>query len=318
MRPLLVLLVKATYTICPDGLKLAKDQAPIHIAGIPWGKPEESSYRYEPECAFIKLATDIVLVGHGWAPSQGTREIFVSLSVGPAQKSVRVVGDRTWYKRMGFMSITKPQPFERMPLIYERAFGGWDRSQNEFGQNTFEPFNPVGVGFRSSARHFEEGLHLPNLEDPHHLLEHFGQRVPPAGFGFLSPHWHPRAAFAGTYDETWDRTRKPLLPTDFDRRFFNAASPGLVAPGYLQGNEPVVITNASPRGTLAFSLPGQAAPVITVERLGVTDVKPEMRLDTVILDTDAEHVLLLWRGHLLLFESVHEVQALHITSAGVS
>ncbi|MFL5350008.1 MAG: DUF2169 domain-containing protein [Hyalangium sp.] len=311
LRPLLVPVVKATYAIHGDGLKLAEEQVPVHVAGVPWGKPEDSSYRYEPECAFIKPATDVVLVGHAWAPSQNTRESLVSLRVGPVEKSVRVFGDRIWNKRLGFISMTRPQPFERIPLVYERAFGGWDRSDPDPSLHTFEPRNPVGVGFRSSFRSFEEDLHLPNLEDPHHPLERFGQRVSPAGFGFLSPHWQPRAAFAGTYDETWDKTRKPLLPKDFDRRFFNAASPSLVAPGYLLGNEPVAITNASRKGPLSFSLPIRAAPSVTVELSGAEDSLPEMRLDTVIIDTDAEQVLLLWRGQVALSESIHDVRTVH-------
>lgn len=318
LRPLLVLVVKATYAIRPEGLKLAEEQVPVQVAGLPWGKPEESSYRYEPECAFTKLATDVVLLGHAWAPNQKTRELLVSLRVGPLEKSVRVLGDRTWQRRLGFISMTKPLPFERIPLVYERAFGGWDRSEPEPHQHAFEPRNPVGVGFRASSRSFEEDLRLPNLEDPNDPLERFGQRASPAGFGFLSPHWQPRAAFAGTYDETWDKARKPLLPKDFDRRYFNAASPGLVAPGYLQGNEPVVITNASLQGALTFSLPGQLPPTPTVELAGTADAHPEMRLDTVILDTDEDHVLVLWRGHLTLAEGIHDVRAVHITAPGVS
>jgi len=312
MRPLLALVVKATYAITDEGLRLADEQVPVNVAGLHWGKPEESSYRYEPECAFTKVATDVVLTGHAWAPSQNTRELLVSLHVGPVHKSVRVVGDRVWQRRMGFTSMSRPLPFERMPLVYERAFGGWDRSEPDPALHAFEPRNPVGVGFRSSSRSYEEDLPLPNLEDPDQPLERFGQRVPPAGFGFVSPHWQPRASYAGTYDEAWDKTRKPLLPKDFDRRFFNAAPSDLVVPGYLQGNESVFITHASRRGELAFSLPGQEAPVVTLELAGTEDAKPEMRLDTVVVDTDAAQVLLMWRGHVLLPESIHDVRSLDV------
>ncbi len=138
------------------------------------------------------------------------------------------------------------------------------------------------------------------------------------GFGFTSPHWQPRAKYAGTYDEVWNKTRKPLLPKDFDLRFFNAAAPGLIAPGYLKGNEPVVIAGASPKGRIAFSLPGQATPVVTVKQTGLGEVKPALFLDTVILDSDAEQVLLLWRGHIVLGEGIHDVRGLRVTAEGVS
>jgi hypothetical protein len=42
-----------------------------------------------------------------------------------------------------------------------------------------------------------------------------------------------------------------------------------------------------------------------------------MRLDTVILDTDAHQVLLLWRGHVLLDEGLHDVRGIRITAEGV-
>ena len=118
---------------------------------------------------------------------------------------------------------------------------------------------------------------------------------------------------AGTYDDNWSRTRKPLLPRDFDRRFFNAAPPGLVALGYLKGNEPVTLLNASPEGRLAFSLPGQPPPAVTVRFADTEDVKPAMHLDTVILDADSRELLLLWRGHVLLREAPHEVSAVQVS-----
>ncbi|NMO13792.1 DUF2169 domain-containing protein [Pyxidicoccus fallax] len=316
VRPLLLLVVKATYALGDAGLKLADEQPPVKWSGEPWGKPGESSDKYEPSTAFIKLATDVVLIGHAYPPQKGATEGLVALQVGPLKKAVRVVGERTWFRSMGRVTATKPLPFDTLPLTWERAFGGWDRT--DAAKPTFEPRNPVGVGFRASPRHFEEGLKLPNLEDPAEPLREFGQKVTPVGFGFTSPDWQPRAKLAGTYDEAWNKTRKPLLPKDFDRRFFNAAAPGLVTPGYLKGDEPVIIAGASPKGRLSFALPGQAAPVVTVERTSGVDAKPEMHLDTVILDTDAEQVLLMWRGHVVLDEGLHDVRGLKVTAEGVS
>lgn len=316
-RALLLLLVKATYALGDGGPELAEQQESVSWGGKSWGKPGESSDKYEPECAFIKPATDVVLIGHAY-PGKAATEVLVSLQVGPLKKAVQVMGERTWFRSMGRVAMTKPLPFERMPLTWERAFGGWDKSDPDPKKHAFEPRNPVGTGFRVNPRLFEEGLRLPNLEAPEHPLREFGQKVPPTGFGFTSPHWQPRAAYAGTYDETWSKTRKPLLPKDFDRRFFNAAPPDLIAPGYLKGNEPVVIANASPKGRLAFSLPGQRPPTLTVERAGAEDATPEMRLDTVILDMDAHQVLLLWRGHVLLDEGLHEVRGLRVTAEGLS
>jgi hypothetical protein len=312
LQLLLVPVVKATYELGRSGLKLAEEQEPLHHGGVFQGSQEGSSYRYEPEVAFFKPSTDVVLVGHAHAPSVNTRELQVALQVGPLRKVVQVFGERVWIKSLGQVSMTRPLPFERMPLCYERAFGGWDRNHPDASRHTFEPRNPVGVGFRAHPSHFEEELRLPNLEDPAVPLRRFGQSVPPAGFGFVSPHWQPRASLAGTYDEAWARQRAPLLPRDFDRRFLNAASPGLVASRYLRGDEPVTLVNVSPEGRLDFRLPGTPPPRVRVVRLSDEDRWLELRLDTIILDTDARRVFLLWRAHLPLREGPHEVHSLHL------
>ncbi|MFY0529564.1 DUF2169 family type VI secretion system accessory protein [Archangium gephyra] len=316
MRPLLTLVVKATYVIGRDGLTLAEEQVPVNVAGEYWGVPEESSYRYEPECAFIKPATDVVLVGHAHAPARGTTEVLAALQVGPVRKMVRVVGERVWFKSMGSISMTKPQPFERMPLRYERAFGGWDRTDPDPAKHGFEPRNPVGVGFRASLRNFAEGLRLPNLEDPEQPLQRFGQGIAPAGFGFVSPHWQPRASLAGTYDEAWNQKRKPLLPKDFDQRHFNAASPGLVAPGFLKGGEPVTLVGVSALGRLSFALP-RVMPKATVELAGDDDVHPALNLDTIILDMDEHRAFLLWRGSVPLRDGPHDVRSVSLEAEGI-
>src|SRR5207245_5439853 len=109
-----------------------------------------------------------------------------------------------------------------------------------------------------------------------------------------------RASFAGTYDDAWAGARAPLLPKDFDRRFFNAAAPGLVAPGYLRGDEPVLVRNVTREGTLSFALPGVAPPRARLEQRQGEDVEITMRIDTVVVDTDAWRVFLIWRGHAAL------------------
>jgi hypothetical protein len=295
-RPLLVPLVKATYAIGARGLSLAEEQLAVNPAGEPYGDPAESSYRYEPECAFAKPATDVVLVASATAPRPGTTEMLVGFQVGPVKKGVRVLGDRAFFKTVGGIGITRPASFERIPLVWERAFGGWDRSHPDPRRHELEPRNPVGVGFRAGGSRFEEGLRCPNIEDPARPLKGWGDRPPPAGFGFTSPSWEPRASYAGTYGERWTNERAPLLPADFDRRFLNAAAPGLVAPGYLRGDEPVVATGVTAAGGLSFSLPGVGPPEVVVHHRGRGDARSGTSLDTVIVDADAGRLLLLWRA----------------------
>jgi hypothetical protein len=315
-RPVLVTVIRATYDIVGRQLALAEEQAPVLLAGELHGEsPETSSYRYEPEAAFVKPATDCVLVGHAYAPRGGTTEARVAFQVGPVSRAARVFGDRFWVRSAGATVMSAPQPFEKIPLVWERAFGGWDRTTD---RPEFEARNPIGTGFRARHGQFEDGLRLPNLEDPATPIQAYGDRVLPAGFGFTSPSWQPRASRAGTYDEAWRKDRMPLLPRDFDRRFFNAAAPGLVAPGYLRGDEQVAVVGASPLGSLAFRLPGVPRPACRVSLpWGEDDALVETQLDTIVVNTDEDRVYLTWRGHVPLWNGPHDVKGIAIDAAGV-
>jgi hypothetical protein len=314
-RPLLVALVKGTFAIGPDGrCARAEQQIGISLAGEARGEdPATSSFKYEPEVAFFKPATDVIMNGHAYATRSGTTETTVSLRVGPVQKQVRVSGERAWYRAAGKIGATRAAPFDKIPLTYERAFGGWDRGHADPDRHTCEPRNPVGVGYRASGI-FEEQLRLPNLEAPDQPLRALGDRPPPAAFGFVSPHWQPRAALAGAYDERWQKQRAPLLPEGFDRRHCNAASPGLIAPGYLRGDEPVTVTGATPGGgTLSFNLPGLPPPAVRVVLKAGAAQRLVTNLDTVIIEPDERRVLMLWRTHLVLRSGPHDLIAIEVS-----
>jgi len=301
-RPLFVPVVKASYDVTARGLSLAQEQAPVCLAGEPWGDPKTSSWRLEPEATRAKAATDVVLVGSAVATNPGTTEMLVAFQVGPARAGVRVHGDRAFFKSIGSVGMTKAVPFDRIPLRWERAFGGWDRSNPDEKKHEREPRNPVGVGFRASHGRFEEGLRAPNLEDPARPFKGWGDRPVPMGVGFTAADWEPRVKFAGTYDTKWKEERAPLLPKDFSKRFLNSAAPGLVLPGYLRGDESVVAAGVLPTGGVSFKLPGVAPAGVQVEHAGRPDANIVMALDTVILDTDAGKLFLLWRGELVVRE----------------
>jgi hypothetical protein len=318
-RDLLAVVVKATYELRARGsLVVAAKQAPVEMSGTynGDGDPEISSPRFEPEVAPFKLATDVVLIGHAHAQQPNTTRLDVGIQVGPVSKVARIFGDRVWTSSLGFRGPSHPVPFETMPLIYERAFGGWDRTPGDEDRHMVEARNPVGIGYRPT-RHsvFEEGAPLPNIEDPNHGISDFADTPIPVGFGFTGPSWTPRKAFGGTYDEAWVKDRMPLLPTDFDPRFYSAASPGLIAPGYLDGNEEITIVNATPEGRVTFSLPGEPPPRCTVVTRTRPDAYLEMQLDTVIIDTDASSVMLLWRGHTTLADGPHGITDVVVTTA---
>lgn len=312
-RPLLVVVIKGTFDLDRESVTLADEQRPVVPEGVVWDpEAEVSSYRFEPESAFTKPSTDVALIGHAWAPKPGTTSLGVGFSVGGVKQVAQVFGERVWYRALGSVSMTKPQSFEKIPLSYERAFGGTDRTYAGKHGHPFEPRNPVGRGYRHRRGKFEEGVLLPNIENPRHIIRDQYDAPPPTGFGFTAPNWEPRARLAGTYDEAWDKTRKPLLPNDFNRRFFNAASPALIAPSYLKGDEPVRVMNASKNASLAFNLPGVEPPELWVQLRLQSEQTLVSALDTVVVDTDEDQLYLTWRAHLPLRDGPHDLAALEV------
>lgn len=318
-RPVVVPVVKATYEFRARGaVALTDPQPPVNLAGQRSGPGEAASWTYEPEIALTKPATDVVLVGSAHATSAGTREIDVTLRVGTLAKTVHVFGDRTWVKRIGGgIGMTDPHPFDQVPLTWENAFGGWDRTDADPDGHACEPRNPVGTGYCKSRTSLQEGLRLPNVEDPQRRLKTPGDTPPPAGFGFVSADWLPRRLLAGTYDNAWMSTRMPLLPTDFDPRFYNSAAPGLVAKDHLRGDEPVTILNASPGPELSFRLPGVPPPTCTVVLRRGDARAVQTRLDTVIVDLHAGALVLLWRGPMPVPAEPEDVVALQVDAVSI-
>ncbi|MDP1861343.1 MAG: DUF2169 domain-containing protein [Gemmatimonadaceae bacterium] len=316
-RPVISTIVKATFDVSSRGVvTVAEKQEEVDFGGKHHGEPGKSSVRIDPEVAFIKPTTDCVLLGHATSV-RPTNFMDVSFGVGPVFKNARVTGDRWWVQGAIGLSMTSPEPFESMPLVYERAFGGWDRTSENPKHHDCEPRNPVGVGFVGRHGSPVHGTPVPNIEDPQRPLTSAGGRCPPVGFGFIGCEWHPRASFAGTFDEAWTKNRSPLLPTDFDRRFFNAASEGLVAPDYLNGDEMVATIGVTLQGRWGFQLPGVCPPLCTVGVRFGESLTLQTNLDTVIVDADARRVTLLWRAFGALRTGPHDVSAIRIESGNV-
>lgn len=314
LRPVLTTIVKATLVIGRDGrAALVEQQEAVDLAGKYYGEPGKSSVRREPEVAFTKPGTDCVLQGHATA-ARPTTQVDVGFRIGALTKVARVTGDRRWESGLLGARMSPPQPFEKLPLVYERAFGGWDRSAAKEEHHQCEPHNPVGTGFVAKKGKLVPGAPLPNIEDPREPQTSQGGRAAAVGFGFTGHDWQPRARLAGTFDATWEEQRSPRLPKDFDRRFFLAASPGLSSPTHLLGNEPVVVIGATPEGRWEFSLPGIDAPRCDVVLRNGTTHRLQTNLDTVIVDADTRQLVLLWRAFTTLPQGPHDVRALSITA----
>lgn len=296
-----VIIIKGTFAIHPRAAALVinEQQQPPHQNDVFYGEPGKSSIKYEADIAPYKPAMDIVLNGHAYAPAgYQVAAVDTTLQIGPHRKTIRAIGDRVWQKENLLWQPTAPQKFERIPLIYENAFGGAVQTGAAPAANSsaveFCTHNPIGKGFvGSKGQGIREGLALPNIEDPAHLIQYWDDCPAPVGFGFIGRNWQPRLPYAGTYDKQWQQERMPLLPMDFDDRYSNAAHPHLIFPGPIAGGEEVIATNLSESGHLKFTLPRYRFLATAMIKGRASVCVPAM--DTLVIEPDAMQVLITWR-----------------------
>jgi len=230
--------------------------------------------------------------------------------VGALQKVLRVFGDRTW----GAFGPSRPEPFVAMPLVWERAYGGVDR-RSDTPEKDWDWRNPVGTGYAVSSRN-AQGLKLPNIEDPKHLIGSWSDRPAPAGFGVVASHWQPRVGFAGTYGEQWMKTRQPLLAEDMDDRWFQSAAADQQTREFLRGGEPVILHSLSPGGRLQFTLPKVYLGFETRFYDGSREMHRQRALHSVIIEPThaaGPRVSVVWHTALPCHFKVHKLDRTVVT-----
>jgi hypothetical protein len=299
--------VKGTYFIANDGsLALASEQETVVFGPKYRGEPARSSLLYETDLVLRKSATDVIVNGTAYAPyGLPMRTLDVSVQIESWRKTLRAFGDRQW--ELG--GATEPQPFTTMPIIYERAFGGVDEDADQQGVFGWERRNPVGIGFVTGAGR-AAGRRLPNIEDSAALISSWKDRPAPAGFGAIAGHWSPRVDVAGTYDQHWQSERLPLVPHDFDERFYQFAPADQQFPN-LRGGERVVLTNLTASGKLAFRLP-RVALAFDTDFSGEA-VQHRATLHTVIIEPDVPRVMMVWQTSLPCHPKVLKLRRTTIT-----
>lgn len=300
----------------PVPLMLGAEQRPIVSAPVYRGEPGASSLVRDTDLVPGKPGTDCLLSGHAWGGTSREAHVrFAVLSHGrPVAGAEAVVsGPRQWQTTFGMASVVGPLPFERVELVWERAFGGTDATPDDDAEALAE--NPVGVGFRApGSRAPVDGTWLPAVEQVDDRLSGPNGRVRPAGFGPIAPSWEPRRGYAGTYDHAWRRTRAPLAPDDFDARFYQSAPVGLVAVPHLVGGEEIVVEGCGARPWRVHLPDGR----VRVELMSGLDAEvQDAVLDTVVVDADAGTVETVWRAAFSVHGRVDQVDGVRVRSRGL-
>jgi uncharacterized protein YjbI with pentapeptide repeats len=278
----LIVMVKGSYDIVPDGAARPRE-TPNFITGERFYQDDaEASAIYPDDMAIFKGKADVVMAGHAYPPEAGAVATRVSFAFGSEgnrfERSINAYGDRVWQRGL-VTAAGDPHPFEKIPLVYERAYGGPKLASN-----------PVGRGYKDSEL-------MPNLEELGKLVTTPDGKYAPACFAPLAMGWSARWSQLGTYDRSWFKTRWPYFPADFDWTFFQAA-PLEQRLGYLRGDEPFEAKGVRPempvvRGNLA----GEHARAFLLKRGDENRLHEVMlHLDTVAFDFDAMTVDVVWRG----------------------
>lgn len=268
---------KLTFAVERDGrLELvADDPVPVMRAD------EETACGIQPRDTggFAHDGVELLVNGAAHAPGgRPTPQMDVSLAVGDRVHRALVSGDRVWIGRGDEARASEPAPFRRMPLTYDRAFGGtadvWlDPATVVPVQH---PANPLGRGFDLDpmARALVEQLGgppdfprhdyvraLPNLEDARAAIRTW--RDAPRPYCWSA---RPMTA-AGWVDLSFAEQSQPpasgeVAPpppwaAEVATTMRMRCHPELLLEGALTG-VPIVLSGMTPDGVLGFYFPAAA------------------------------------------------------------
>lgn len=209
----------------------------------------------------------VLLSGHAHAP-QGRSIPAAAVRLGVGREHPLV--DKA------FHVVGRTGPFQQVPLIYERAYGGPAVDEN-----------PVGTGAS------------PGTPEPN--IIHLAAPHRPVGFGPIAKHWPVRRRLLGDIDPKALEQPLPEFPPSFDWRYYQAAPPDQQF-DELRGGECIVLDGMHPalprvqtrlpalvaRAEWRLAGPGGAGPTRAVD----------LRADMLVIDADTLLCSVIWRGRI--------------------
>ncbi len=245
------LVLKRTYLFQDGGGCDAAEeerQEAISFGEVPYEElvpPRISPVCRDCDVLAFRRKTDLVVQANAYTYFSGVSMTHVSVRLGGFERSIRVYGDRALLRGIdGALRFSDPEPFDALPLRYDRAYGGVDavalrrnpapkmlqelaEIRPEVPIETDTPFhytrNPCGRGF--VIEEDEESLatvQVPNFEFPFDPItpdrlvvrsaDGWVNAPLPASMDWQSAEWFPRIAYLGA---AWfpDGYRGPVRET---------------------------------------------------------------------------------------------------------
>jgi hypothetical protein len=246
-------IVKVTLAFVEEGPMRLVAPRPIHETEAHHRDNPSRSIRAASDLAPYLPRAEVTLTGHAWAPDGvPTLRSVVGLSVSDARGSSTLLD-----KRLTVFGEGATQPFDRMPLVYERAYGGMGHADN-----------PLGVGAGSDTRQ-------PNVVDPRDPRS-------TAGFGPIARAWPARRGALSPAQRRALDEGVAEIPEGFDGSYFQA-SPRDQRLDAIAGDEWIALHGLHPsRPIVRSKLPGARA----FARVVATGQVFALRADTLAIDAD--------------------------------
>jgi hypothetical protein len=355
-HPTLSAILKRTYSFDRAGrlTPLPEDkQLPLRLdpeIEMPGGYTKLDSDLYP-----CKPRTDVVVIGEAFTGMRPRSVASVTVAADGqtlAQRSLAISGPRKAFARGARIVFDEPSVVEKIPLSYKMAYGGQcARAAKEMGNPYIDaipeserdpdtdpilaspwtyPRNPSGLGYTFFAPG-EEGLALPQIEDPEDLLtperlirkDAFDWLTAPlpAGVSYFSMGWYPRIGYMGIMPPTEAEKVDPqlmlevrrkwadsIITTPFHKdtkalmRHFNCASLGLqvAAPNTDDGGMPagasIRLVGMHPaHESVVIDLPKQM-PLLMVDGRKGTMKPGAVRIHTIEITPALNQVSIVWAG----------------------
>lgn len=329
-----VLVVRATFDFAAHGdvITLAREQCAV-VAGDAYAGPASTAplravIEEDGDLVPYKPGTDILVSGRARAPGGlACAQWLAGLRVGTLKKLVRLHGPRQFRKHAFGWRLGPACPVDSVCLDYRLAYGGCidiaaSLTRDGEPDSVRHSGNPAGIGWLPTAgdyRHLgkagrafvarwvagQQVLDAPQIEAPLDPVTHPCQGVPPQGLSAIARWCTPRVGYQGDFDAHWRANRYPLLPDNFDPRYFQNAPADMVVTPHLRGDESVTMTGLLPEKT-DMVLPGTMLIVVVRLASGRSEASIPL-LDTLRFDLERRQVSMVWRTHFYYDDPVVEI-----------
>ncbi len=262
----LILTAKATFRIEDNGQVKLEQETPFPLLNE--DQPTELGLQPRDNLPRLDPAFEVMLLGKAYAPGgRATTEMTVTLSVGDVQHEMDVIGERVWQGEGDSASMSPPEAFDTMPLVWERAFGGSKQVliDREASLDVSSPMNAEGKGFDhiTQARElgdafncpegypqFDATRSLPNLETPDQRVKYWSDLPLPVCW---APVPHSSGLIFERFKRSCEKRGKDYVVMDAPEMLHRAHPDWVIdTPG---AGAVVSLEGACNRGSIKFRLP---------------------------------------------------------------